>query len=64
MIRLTGGLARSCDRSTIDGKWMWLPAARQPSGADGVPASQPRGDRTQRPRIWECLSLASTRSEL
>ena len=34
MIRLTGGLARSCGRSTIDSLWMWSPDVRQPSRAD------------------------------
>jgi hypothetical protein len=34
MIRLTGGLARNCGRSTIDSLWMWSPDVRQPSRAD------------------------------
>jgi len=34
MIRLTGGLARGCGRSTIGSLSMWSPNARQPSRAD------------------------------
>ena len=34
MIRVTGGLARSFGRSTIDRLEMWSPAVRRPSGAD------------------------------